>query len=241
MQDLSVNLFAAYVLEKVEVMASALGRPRLSGLRLEGGAWLQDALNQGHGAVLWCENCFSSSLLLKATLASAGFQVHHLSRLGHNLSNTRYGMRFLNPIVRKAEDRYLAERILVDDSNQLAVARRIMERLKDNKVVSVTVGGQGHQAVESPALDGIVRVATGAPHFALRSGAPLLPAFSHRDGPDYVVEIGEPIDLTGMDRDSAYEFAVRDFARRMVGFVREHPLDWDGWLRGSYSEPARDA
>jgi lauroyl/myristoyl acyltransferase len=236
-KELSVSLFAAYVLEKLEVLASWLGRYRPSNLRLEGVSRLQEALKQGHGAVLWCESCNSSSLLLKATLESAGFQVHQLSRPGHNLSNTRFGMRFLNPIVRKAEDRYLAERILVDETNTLAVSRRIMDLLKDNGVVSVTVNSQGSQVIESPVLDGVLRVATGAPHFALRSGAPLLPLFSYRDGDEYVVEIGEPIPLAGMGRERAYEFAVGELARRLSDYVEEHPLDWCGWLRGGYSGP----
>jgi lauroyl/myristoyl acyltransferase len=235
LRDLRISLFAAFALEKLEVVAAARGY-RLDNLRLEGGERLQEALRQGHGAVLWVENSFSASLLAKAAVAQAGFAVHHLSRPGHNLSTTRYGMRVLNPIVRKAEDRFLAERILVDDSNELAVARHIMELLRDNQVVSVTVSSAGSQTVEAPALNGVIRIATGAPHFALRSGAPLLPVLSYRDGEEYVVEIGEPIVLAGMKREDAYAFAVREYARRVDAFARAHPLDWCGWRGGTYFE-----
>lgn len=235
-RELSIKSYASYALENIEVVASALRHPQPFRLRLEGESWLQAALSHGKGAVLWCEPCFSSSLRSKEALASAGFEIHHLSRPGHNFSNTRFGVRFLNAVVRRAENRHLRERIIVDDANQVAVSRRIMEVLRQNRLVSVTVTGLGSQVFQAPALDGVVRVATGAPHFALRSGAPLLPVLSYRDGEEYVVQIGEPIPVEGMSRDSACQFAVQELARRLDNFVQAHPLDWSGWLRGSYSE-----
>jgi len=238
--DLSIDLFAAYVLEKIEVTGLAIGRYQPSGLRLEGASRLQEALKEGRGAVLWCDHSFSASLLLKAALASNGFQVHHLSRPSHNLSSTRFGLRFLNPIVRKAEDRYLAERILLEEGDELAVSRRILQLLRHNEIVSVTVFQAGSQVVEAPVLNGVVRVATGAPHFALRSGAPLLPVFSFRDADEFVVEIGEAIELTGASRDAAYQCAVSELARRLGDYVQKHPLDWCDWFGGTYFEPARD-
>jgi lauroyl/myristoyl acyltransferase len=233
--DLRVRLFAAFALEKLEVVAAASGRS-LGNMRLEGGERLTNALEQGHGAVLWVENCFSSSILVKAAVAEAGFGVHHLSRPGHNLSASRFGMRFLNPVVRKAEDQFLAERVLVDGGNELAVSRHIMGMLAENQVVSVTVSSIGSQTVEAPSLNGVIRIATGAPHFAQRSDAPLFPVLSYRDGDQYVVEIGEPIELAGMRREDAYALAVQEFARRVDAFARAHPLDWCGWRGGTYFE-----
>jgi lauroyl/myristoyl acyltransferase len=237
-EELGVRLFARYVVEKMEVLACATGRYEPRQLRIESESHLRDALDRGQGAVLWCENSFSSSLLQKAAVAAAGYRVHHLSRPGHNLSSTRYGMRWLNPIVRKGENKYLAELILVDATNQLAVSRHIMQVLGENQVVSVTVNSEGSQAVSAPLFDGAVSVATGAPNFSLRSGAPLLPTLSYRDGQEYVVEIGEPISLAGMTREAACEYAVQELARRLDGFARAQPLDWCGWLRGAYSEPS---
>ena len=235
-RELGIELFGAYLLEKMEVLACAMGRYDPVNLRVEGESHLREALDKGNGAVLWCENSFSSSLLQKAAIAAAGYRVHHLSRHGHNLSSTRLGMRFLNPIVRKAENRYLAEVFLVDGHNQMAVSRHILELLRANQVVSVTVINAGSQTVEAPLLDGVLSVATGAPHFAARGRAPLLPVLSYRDGNDFVAEIGAPIELQAMNREAAYEFAVQELARRIDAFVRLHPIDWCGWLRGSYIE-----
>jgi predicted LPLAT superfamily acyltransferase len=240
-EELSVSLYASYVLEKLEVVGAAMGRYRPPSLRLVGASRLQEALDQGSGAVLWCEQAFSASLLLKAALASSGFQVHHLSRPFHNLSSTRFGLRFLNPIVRKAEDPYLAERIMIQQGDEMGASRRVMARLKEGKIVSITISSAGAQTVDSPMLDGVLRVATGAPHFALRSGAPLLPVFSYRDGQEYLVEVGEPIRLAGRSREEAFQFAVDELARRLEAHVHNHPLDWVDWYGGVYSEPAPDA
>jgi predicted LPLAT superfamily acyltransferase len=235
-EALSLELFAAYVLEKMEVLACGFGRYDPTNLRLDGRGHLERALEAGKGAVLWCESSFSSSLLQKAAVASAGYRVHHLSRRGHNLSSTRFGMRFLNPIVRRGENRYLEEVILVDGANQLAVSRHIMEVLAGNGIVSVTVIPSGAQTLEAPLLDGTLSVATGAPHFALRGGAALLPVLSHRAGAHYVAQIGEPIELTGMAREAAYDHAAHELARRIESYIAAHPLDWSGWLRGPYTE-----
>lgn len=126
---------------------------------------------------------------------------------------------------------------MVDTGTSVAASRRIMELLKQNQVVSVTVSKLGSQVVEVPVIDGVVRIATGAPHFALRSGAPLLPVFSYRDGESYVVQIGEPVAVTGATRDIACESAVREYARRLDEFVQAHPFDWQGWFPGgTYSK-----
>jgi hypothetical protein len=234
--EVNVNLFAAYVLEKMEVVAAASGHPQPWNLVLKGGSRVQEALDQGRGAIVWCETCMSASLLTKAAFASAAFDLHHLSRPGHNLSISRFGMRFLNPIVRRAEDRFLAERIIVDYGNELPVARHIMALLQENKVVSLTISSAGSQVVEAPALNGVARIATGALGFAMRTGAPLFPVFSHREDDAYVVAAGDPIELAGMKRDQAYEFAVQEYARRLDAFARAHPLDWYGWRADTYHE-----
>ncbi len=233
-RELSIRLFAAYLLEKIEVLAVSRGKYEPSGLRLEGESFIRVALSQGRGAVRWWENSSYARRLQKAAMAQAGFGLHHLSRAGHNLSSTRFGLRYLNPIVQGAENRYLAERIVVGDGSEVAASRRIMAVLKANEIVSVTVNSAGARVVEAPMLEGVLRVATGAPHFALASGAPLLPVICHREGSEYVVEIGAPIALSGLTREAAYAFAVEELARRIEAYVRRHPLDWSGWLRGAY-------
>lgn len=234
--DLSKALFARFVQAKIEVLQAFRRKQEPLNVRLEGAEYLRTALEGGRGALLWCEACFSSSLYLKSALASAGFQVHHLSRPDHDLSQSRFGRRFLNPIVQKPENRYIAERIMNHEGAQLAVSRRIMELLKANAVVSITVAATGSQLLRAPFMDGTISVASGAPHFAQRSGAPLLPVYTHGEGDGYVVEIDKPIELQGLPREAAYQHAVEELVRRLDDFVREHPLDWEGWLTGTYTE-----
>ena len=113
-----------------------------------------------------------------------------------------------------------------------------MQLLGENKVVTITARNTGAQVKETPVLDGSIRLATGAPHFALNAAAPLLPVFCHRDGSQYVVEVAEPILLTGMKREDAFTFACAEFGRQMSAYVEKHPKDWAGWYGGVYSEPS---
>ena len=144
-------------------------------------------------------------------------------------------------MVQKAENAYFAERIVIDGTREIAASRRILSLLKSNHLVTIAVQSGGVQAFEVPFLDGKLMVASGAPHFALSSGAPLLPAFGYRDGSTYVVQIGEPIRLAGMKRDEACEHAGQELARQLGDYVRAHPKDWAGWYLGTYSEPRAQA
>ena len=129
-----------------------------------------------------------------------------------------------------------AERILLTDSRRLSVSRRIIELLKSNKIVGITATQGGAQTVATPALGGEIRVATGAPHFALRTHATLLPVFSFRDETGFVVEVQEPIEMVGADRQAAYQSAVEEYARRLDHYVQKYPACWNGWDKGSYTE-----
>jgi KDO2-lipid IV(A) lauroyltransferase len=66
---------------------------------------------------------------------------------------------------------------------------------------------------------------------AARTGAPLLPAFFHREGGRYLLWAHEPRFLeTGGDRDTVIAAAARDWAELFEAFVREHPDMWNFWL-----------
>jgi predicted LPLAT superfamily acyltransferase len=236
-EAIGLQLFTAYVLEVIEVVAAGFGRPMPTNkVHLEGVSHVRQALDKGRGVVFWCEPCISGSLWNKAALAGAGFDVHHLSLPVHSFSRTRFGIRYLNRFSRKAEDRYLAERILKTNTRRVFVARRIMELLNNNKVVSLTATRWGTQTITTRVLGTEVRVASGGPHFALRARAPLLPVFSFRNENEYVVEVQEPIDVGGATRQVQYQSAVDDYARRLGDYVQNHPTDWLGWYDGTYTE-----
>ena len=131
----------------------------------------------------------------QASLAEAGVAVHHLSRQGHGFSPTWLGQRLLNPFRTRVERRYLAERIVLPLAGMSpASSRHVLGLLDANKVVSITLGGNGTQAIVVQRPLGRFRIATGAPNLALRHGAALLPVWTARTAPGrFVTVIEEPL------------------------------------------------
>ena len=80
---------------------------------LNGEAHLRSALESGRGVILWVLETSFSTLMAKIALHNSGYRACQLSRPGHGFSSTPFGIRFLNPIWTRVEDRYIAERILI--------------------------------------------------------------------------------------------------------------------------------
>ena len=133
------NRFESSALDRMEVMCrvhryvarmQGFREYRPGGWRPEiqvvGAEYIEAALAQGHGVLLWVAGFAYRDLVTKKALHEAGYRVSHLSRSGHNISSTRFGIRALNPIWTRIEDRFLAERVLIrddDPGSALAVLR----------------------------------------------------------------------------------------------------------------------
>jgi lauroyl/myristoyl acyltransferase len=193
---------------------------------------LRAAEAAGKGAVLWDSHFYFASLMTKIGLYRVGVRCCHLSRPHHGFSDSRFGMRFLNPVRTTAESRYLGERVVMGRDSATAAMRTLMKRLKENAVVSVTVRATGLNPCAVPFLDGVYRIATGAPDLAFACGAPLLPVFTLRR-PDgrYAVTIDPPIPLpAGRDRRAAAEAATAEYAHRLEPRVLAFPGQWTDWI-----------
>jgi hypothetical protein len=81
-------------------------------VRLEGLEHLRLALAPG-GAILWVPQCVSSDIAVKQALFEAGYPLTQLSRPSHPFSRAPFSVRFVNPILRRGEDRFLAERVFM--------------------------------------------------------------------------------------------------------------------------------
>ena len=148
--------------------------------RLEGRAELDQALGQGRGGILWVAQLAFSDLVTKRALHQAGYAVSHLSRDSHGFSETRFGRRWLNPIKTGIERRYVAERLVMTDEHSLAPLRDLALRLRQNRLVSITVAPTGQRTGRVRFLDSSIRIATGALALAWQTGAPVLPVFTLR-------------------------------------------------------------
>jgi KDO2-lipid IV(A) lauroyltransferase len=194
-------------------------RPRTE---LVGREHLNAALAAGRGAILWLGPCIHTTLAVKVAFAAAGYAVSHLSRYQHGRFTSRFGIRVLNGITRRAEDLFLAERIVIGPGQTaVAATRALSKRLRNNGIVSITAGREGTE-VRVPLLNGTLVLANGAAKLALATGAALLPVLSFRQ-PDGVFRtiIDAPL-----QPDPAHGDAIRSihtaFAERLTVHILEH-------------------
>ena len=150
-------------------------------LRLEGTAYLDAALASGNGVVLWVAHFAFGSLAIKKAMSERGYRVNHISRPEHGFSKSRFGIKWLNPIRCRAEDRYLQRRVLIERTVPSSAYRTALDILRSGNIVSTTAGAwEGLVVAEGPFLNARLVLAVGAPKLALEAGALLLPVFAVR-------------------------------------------------------------
>ncbi len=199
-------------------------------IRTPGIEHIWQSLEKGKGVVLWVVPFHNGGLFAKMGLSRAGVPVCHLSRPGHGFSATRFGIRVLNPIRSRIEDRFLAERLLIVDGSTARPVEMIFARLHANKVVSITVSSvEGRRLIQMPFLNGQITLATGAPSICHTSGAALLPVFPVKTAAnEFEVNIGPPLTLADT-KERSIAVATASLLRQLEPFVLKYPEQWHGW------------
>jgi lauroyl/myristoyl acyltransferase len=215
-------------------------------IRLNGEAHLQKALESGHGTILWVLETAFSTLIVKMALHNLGYQACQLSRPGHGFSTSSFGIRFLNPIWTRVENRFIAERILIVGENAAEALTALRARLAENRIVIITVAPLAYKFAEVPFFHAQLQLPAGPVRLALTTGAALLPVFAFTtDNGGFEVSIEEP--LYPGDRTASVENIAAAFAKRLEPFILEHPDQWTGWdwlagrMRHSKTSPSAPA
>ncbi len=194
-------------------------------VRLEGRAEIDAALARGRGGILWVTPFAFSDLATKRALHQAGYPVSHLSRDSHGFSETRFGRRWLNPIMTGIERRYVAERLVMTEEHRLGPLRELALRLNQNRLISITVAPTGQQTRLVPLLSGQIRVATGALALAWQTGAPVLPVFTLRAPDGGLVTRVEPALVADrrLARGTAIDALLAAYAALLGAYVLRSP------------------
>lgn len=205
---------------------------------IEGAAFLDNALEGKRGGVLWVAHFNFSSLVTKMALHAHGYQASHLSRPEHGFSKSAFGLKWLNPIRQRVEDRFISKRIVIDRTNPGGAMLKATKVLRQNGLVSITAGAwEGIALRHGKIFGGNFKLATGAPALALLTGAPLHPVVTVRDGAGYRVYIAESISLREQrGRDDALQVAVERFFHTTEPFVRQYPEQWSSWKYLQFKE-----
>ena len=203
-------------------------------IRMEGEDHLQSALKGGKGAILWLAPFVFNSGPTKIALHRKGYRVSHLSSPKHGVSETRFGIKYLNRIRCIPEDRALADRIVFDRHAPTTAMRRMVRALKAGEVVSIVAAStEGYDMIQAPVFGGRLPVAVGAPRLAGLTGAPLLPAFTVRHPKlGWRIAIEAPITLAaGASSEERCIAAAAEFLRRSEPWVRQFPGQWRAWSK----------
>jgi len=194
---------------------------------------IETALARGNGVVLWVSPFIYSDLVTKKGLHEVGCHVSHVSHPHHGFSTTRFGVRFINPIGTRIEDRHLAERLLLGDANAsasaLMVARR---RLRQNRVVSITVGRHAPKSVRVAFFDTELELSTGPVRLARLTNAVLLSVFTVRTGTGtFAINIEGPLNRPsgqpGKNCDEVvFQRLVRGLERHILNQPSQFMADW---------------
>jgi lauroyl/myristoyl acyltransferase len=230
--------FAAYGPEvrlragKVEQHLQVLREHRPGGwnprVRLLGRERIDMALEAGRGAILWiCPQLFAG-LVTKMALHDAGYPVSHLSLFSHGFSQTRFGIRVLNPLQIRVDERYLHERIVLRGDGSLGYTRKLERLLRRNELLSITLLPRAHARLALPFLGRKVQLPTGPASLSLLTGAALLPVFALRRGAREFETIVEPaLEVApGVSSAAAVESLLAQQARRMETRALEDPGSW---------------
>jgi lauroyl/myristoyl acyltransferase len=203
-------------------------------IRVEGEEHLQAALKGSKGAILWLAPFVFNSGPTKIALHQKGYRVSHLSSPKHGVSETQFGIKYLNRIRCIPEDRHLADRIVFDRNAPTTAMRRMLRALKAGEVVSIVAAStEGYEMIQVPVFGGRLPVAVGAPRLAGLTGAPLLPAFTIRDPKlGWRIAIEPPIPLAaGASSEERCIAAATEFLRRSEPWVRQFPGQWRAWSK----------
>jgi len=212
-------------------------------IRVHGLSSIERALQDGRGAILWVTPFFFSNLVLKKGLHEAGFPLCHLSAYNHGPSLSRFGIRFVNRIYIKAENKYLKERIRIEPGRSLiykragtnlGYVRKLEERLSENHLISMGCQpdrGLDHSGILKDFLGRKLPVATGAPALALSTGSPIIPVFTIRRAADrFDILVMDPLQVPdGGKRRERIGGLLDRFLEITESRVLENPFLFSSW------------
>ncbi len=198
-------------------------------VRIHGMKHVEAAHAAGKGIIFWGGNVAFNDLIAKIAYHRLGLEVYHYTRPVHGLSNSRFGIKYINPVRTLIEQRYLGARVSAEENIPKAM-EVLNEWVKVGGSASIKTGNRGKRCVAVPFLGCQLELATGPVVLARRWGATLLPTFTLRalDG-SFDVTIGEPLQSGKSDLGAYCEEIVRDYAAQLEPIFLADPTQWRGW------------
>lgn len=230
-RKIEIDRSAHFFLTAFLTLGQRFAKDRSANIRVHGLENIVAAKEAGNGAILWVCPLLYASMIVKMGLHRKGIEVSHLSRESHGFGPSRIAVRHLNRHWVYGENLYLKERLVMTADNETGALRGLRRCLRDNGVVSVTVGTEGKKRRSTPFLGGTLTVAIGAPSLAVSTGAAVLPVYALRDDEGgFDVTIDRPLAAGSVgSRDAQFDRMLKDFAGRLEPLVARNPGQWGNW------------
>ena len=219
---------AELIVARVRGMHRRAWNPTFS---FEGREHVRAALDERRGAILWRMN-LGDTLMLQHAAWESGWPLVQLSAAGHGAKRSWVGHRLAAPLYARAENAYLAERVVIPgDWTSHGYLPRLVRALERNQVVGIRSEVLARQNVPVPLFESRLALPTGAPGLAHRTGAALIPVYTLREGSwRYRAVFGPPIEVDRSISRRAYtERAIEEFGVRLREAILRAPGDYQGW------------
>jgi hypothetical protein len=160
---------------RLMVARELTGRGPVPDIAFDGAERLREALARGRGAIVWAADTYPRMIVSKRALWQAGLRPVQVSRVEHGFGTSRLAKRLINPFVLRAEDRFLAGRIVFAQGEEAEVTRRILRTLGEGALVLMTNNTySGSVFMELPfGVAGYLSLPTATLNIAARYGVPL--------------------------------------------------------------------
>lgn len=198
-------------------------------LSFEGDQRVMPLLKQGRGVIFLTAH-FGNWELLNVTANLHGFKMAVLARVQkHPLAN-----EFLNGI-RSARGSQVINRGMT--------IRQLLKALKEGRIVGILSdqdGGPGGRFVEF--FGRLASMPAGVAAFALRTGAPVFPAFDFRENlTDHRIEVLGPLEVPdpSLPQEERERRMLQEYARTLEDAVRRSPEQWLWFHKRWKSTPDR--
>lgn len=237
------NRAANIIEQKVQYLREYSSKGWKPVINVRGIETIEDALDNGKGAVLWVAPFFFNNLVVKKGLYRANYPISHLSAYNHGPSLSRFGIRFVNKVYIKAENKYLDERIIIQPARDLryknagtnlAYIKELEIILKANGLVTVSCQPDPaleHQGVAKRIMNGNLLLATGAPSLALANGSALIPVFTVRKTSDeFEVILEKPLSVPDEgNRQEKIKHLLDEFVELTEAYAVKYPVLFKPW------------
>jgi Kdo2-lipid IVA lauroyltransferase/acyltransferase len=200
-------------------------------LEFRGRKHLEEALAEGHGAILLTGHFFANRLA-KCYLASLGFPPLSVrNSQSREPSSGRLGMRLVRPRYDAFLHSVIRDEVSIQDPE---CTLKILKRLRENGIVNIhlDVSVSSQFAMTSFLGNAHQLFPTGFLRIARRLKTPILPTLCLGNSRGIQIEIEERFPMTPADGErELYQNNLPGLIARLESQILRHPDQWELWIR----------